>query len=332
MLRQRLRDREDAFSLPEAEFTRLFRLSRAAVRDLLEQILEQTPSLRIIRANAIPFQLKLLGALNFFGHGSYQRPTGESRLYCQSQPSMSHSISVVVAELIKLTGEFIRFPETAAEVTIAKAGFMSKLQMPGIVGAIDGTHIAIAKLQTDGHLYWNRKAHYSINVLASCDADLLFTFADANYPGSVHDSAIWQMADVEEWMPQHSFLLGDSGFPSNKHILTPSPHAPPGSPAERYNVAHKHARNVVERAFGVLKMRLRCLNKHRVLHYSPSKAAHIVYACMVLHNICMLRKMPLPEEDADGDADDDEADDDDEVNELGNVGQRFRDAYIERYF
>lgn len=138
-----LRDKSDPFRLPEAEFMRLFRLCRYAVQYLLDQILEQTPGLRNVRTNAIPFHLRLLGALNFLGDGSYQMPTGGSRIYCQSQPSMSRSIHVVVDELLKLTGEYIRIPSTAAEVATAKADFLVKLQMPGILGAIDGTHIAI---------------------------------------------------------------------------------------------------------------------------------------------------------------------------------------------
>lgn len=222
---------------------------------------------------------------------------------------MSRSIAIVTDELLKLAGEYIRFPATAAEVATAKADFWSHLQMPGILGAIDGTHIAIVKPKEDGHLYFNRKAHYSLNVLAVCDANLVFVFADANYPGSVHDSAIWQMTVIDEMMPENAFLLGDSGFPSNRYILTPSPHAPEGSQAAKYNVAHKHARNVVERAFGVLKMRFRCLHKHRVLHYAPAKAAKLVYACMVLHNICRHYKLALQ-------SDDDEEQMDEEVDDV----------------
>lgn len=244
---------------------------------------------------------------------------------------------MVVEELLKLTGEFIRFPETTAEVASAKADFMAKLQMPDIVCAIDGAHVAIVKPTTDAHLYCNSNAHYSLHVLAACDANQLFVFGDANYPGSVHESEIWQMTAVDEWMSADAFMLGDSAFPSNKCILTPSPNAEPGSRAEKYNVAHKRARDVARRTFGALQRRFRCLHsKHRALHYAPKKAGTIVYACMVLHNICMLRKMPLPVGD-----DDDETEDNpdgvaaeyvvldmDEVNK----GLQVRDAYIERYF
>lgn len=62
--------------------------------------------------------------------------------------------------------------------------------------------------------------------------------------------------------------------------------AEPGISEVRYNVKHKHYRNVIERAFGFLKGRFRCLLKHRSLHYTPQTAGRITYACMILHNIC----------------------------------------------
>ncbi|XP_048516636.1 putative nuclease HARBI1 [Dendroctonus ponderosae] len=56
------------------------------------------------------------------------------------------------------------------------------------------------------------------------------------------------------------------------------------------------ARNVIERCFGVLKQRFRCLLKHRVLHYSPEKAAKIVLSCAILHNIAIAEGTLVPED------------------------------------
>lgn len=77
--------------------------------------------------------------------------------------------------------------------------------------------------------------------------------------------------------------------------MTPVDNADAESPEGRYTQAHISARNVVERCFGALKQRFRCLLKHRTLHYDPVRAGKIVYACCILHNMCMNANLPLPD-------------------------------------
>lgn len=69
----------------------------------------------------------------------------------------------------------------------------------------------------------------------------------------------------------------------------------PGSPEERFNNALTTVRNTIERCNGLLKNRFRCLLKDRCLHYQPLKASKIVNACAALHNMCLQRNIPLPE-------------------------------------
>ena len=51
---------------------------------------------------------------------------------------------------------------------------------------------------------------------------------------------------------------------------------------EKFNKVHSSVRNVIERAFGILKMKWRILLK--MPNYSMEKEKMIVAACMVLHN------------------------------------------------
>lgn len=67
--------------------------------------------------------------------------------------------------------------------------------------------------------------------------------------------------------------------------MQPILNATPNSPEEYYTNVHCKTRNVIERCFGVLKTRWRCLLSQRVLYYQPIKAAKIVNACAVLHNL-----------------------------------------------
>lgn len=66
---------------------------------------------------------------------------------------------------------------------------------------------------------------------------------------------------------------------------------------ENYNAVHKSTRSTIERCNGTLKMRFRCLLKHRVLHYAPNKASKIVKACVMLHNMCIRNDIELLNEE-----------------------------------
>lgn len=76
--------------------------------------------------------------------------------------------------------------------------------------------------------------------------------------------------------------------------MTPILDALPGSREEMYTSRHVQARNCIERCFGLLKTRWRCLLKDRVLHYHPCVASKITLACCVLHNIALKAQLPAP--------------------------------------
>ncbi|XP_067143463.1 uncharacterized protein [Centruroides vittatus] len=104
----------------------------------------------------------------------------------------------------------------------------------------------------------------------------------------------------------------DSAYPLQTWLLTPVGN--PSTAAElNYNAAHKKARNTIERCFGVLKQRFRCLDLKSAggLQYVLEKSAKIVMACAILHNICVA--FNIPTEEICGNDDDD---DDGSINEM----------------
>jgi hypothetical protein len=60
----------------------------------------------------------------------------------------------------------IRLP-TLAEARVNMEKWKRQCSLPGIYGAIDGTHITIKKPCHDGRDYFSRKSHYSINMQGS---------------------------------------------------------------------------------------------------------------------------------------------------------------------
>jgi hypothetical protein len=63
----------------------------------------------------------------------------------------------------------------------------------------------------------------------------------------------------------------------------------------RYNRKHAHTRGVIERAFGLLKARFRVLLKQNEL--SLGTAIQATVACVILHNVCEMRKEAQPTEE-----------------------------------
>lgn len=76
--------------------------------------------------------------------------------------------------------------------------------------------------------------------------------------------------------------------------MTPILNAPQSTMEELYTQRHVQARNCIERCFGLLKARWRCLLKHRVLHYHPLIASNIIMACCVLQNKALKANLPPP--------------------------------------
>ncbi|XP_054920217.1 putative nuclease HARBI1 [Dermacentor andersoni] len=263
--------------------------------------------------------MKVLCALRFFATGSFQQCVGNEEAIALSQPSISRIITAV-AKAITVVGKekgWVRFPSTAQQKAAVKEGFLSRGKIPGVLGCVDGSLIAIVRPKKLGpgetESYWSRKGYYALNCMVVCDAKLNILAIDPRFPGSCHDYFVWRHSAFRRRLTRGlllhgEVLLGESGYPLEPWIMTPVPGHPNRLTAEgRYNEAHASMRNAVERCIGVVKSRFRCLQRYRVLHYSPQKAATIVAACAALHNICLAAGVPLPDDPGDDGAHDDSA-------------------------
>ena len=178
--------------------------------------------------------------------------------------------------------------------------FYSIGAFPKVIGAIDGTLIPIRAPAKDEHLYVCHKGFHAINVMAVCDAQMRFTNLVAKWHGSVHDSAIFNGSALQIHMQtkqQEGWLLGDRGYALQCHLMTPLNPDKVSSPAEeKYQRSHTRTRYVIERSFGLLKQRFRCLNfSGGTMQFSPSRCCDIIVATVVLHNMCILDNTQLPD-------------------------------------
>ncbi|KAK0147973.1 putative nuclease HARBI1 [Merluccius polli] len=125
------------------------------------------------------------------------------------------------------------------------------------------------------------------------DAAYIVTNVEAKWPGSVHDSRIYRECRLSNRFARGEFdgyLLGEHGYPCQPSLLTPYPDPEPGS-QQHFNVAHCRTRARVEMTIGILKSRFQCLQKLRV---TPERACDIIVACVVPHNIAIIRGAQHP--------------------------------------
>ncbi|KAM7311282.1 hypothetical protein ISCGN_008189 [Ixodes scapularis] len=213
---------------------------------------------------------------------------------------------------------WIDFPQTTGKRDDVERGFQRLRRIPGVIGCVDGTMIAIVgPSQNDPTVtntvvtkaaYWCRKQFYALNVMGVCDADCQVMSIDPRYPGLVHDSFTWRYSWLRSNFEQGRLiddgrlLFGDSGYALEPWLITPvlGFHAT-STACGRFNKAHSSIRSVVERCIGLLKSRFQCLQRHRTLYYHPTTATVIISACAVLHNICLSSREPEPEPDCDPD-------------------------------
>ena len=211
---------------------------------------------------------------------------------------MSRIIRRVSREIANLVLDFIQFPTTQEEKSETMKNFYALAKFPGVLGAIDCTHVAIRSPGgNDAELYRNRKGYFSVNVQAICTASLEVTNIVARWPGSVHDSTIFGnsriCAQFESDQIVGGYLLGDGGYACKKYLLTPL--AQTTTDAEkRYNFSQIRTRNSIERLFGVVKRRFPCLQLG--LRTKLATSHKIIVACFILHNIARRYRDEAPDD------------------------------------
>jgi len=157
-LRRKIRESYNPFKLPDARFIELYRLNKNMVRQLIALL---TPHLNApTTVRGISIERKILVALRFYATGAYQRNLGEEYNFGISQTIIHfiiHEVTLAISSHY-LVNEFIKFPITREARDNNKINFMEKFGFPGVIGCIDGTHIAILKPgQDEEHNFFNRK-------------------------------------------------------------------------------------------------------------------------------------------------------------------------------
>lgn len=296
----------DAYN--DTEIIARYRLSRPMIMELYDEIGEPLEP-ATMRNHSIPGMHQIFIALRYYASGSFYAVLGDGMGVHKS--TVSRIVTRVTAAICNLFNRYIVFPRRRQDIDSTKQNIYNVAGMPNVLGAIDGTLICIVRPKERENLYVSRKGGHSLNILAICNSDLIFTNVIAKYPGATNDSFIWLNSHLHDTFladefGENSWLLGDSGFGLSRHLLTPILN-PTNEGEERYNASHKQTRQVIERCFGLAKLRFRCMHKTSgQMMFTPEKCCKVVVACFILHNKCIQNHLPLNDN-----CDDDEMEDQD---------------------
>ncbi|XP_060585142.1 putative nuclease HARBI1 [Ruditapes philippinarum] len=266
------RDRQNPLDYTDDDnLVKNYRLDRHLILDLCAEIgqgLERPTR----RSQSLQVSLQILIALRYYATGSFQSVIADA--HGVKINSVSRSIHYVSRELSLRLSRYVNFPDgRTQQLDDIKDGFHNIAGFPNVLGAVDGTFVPIIAQTEDEHLYVTRKGFHAINMQGICDSQNIFLNVVVCWPGSSHDAFVSNNSEttmlLEENDYSDSWLLGDSAYPLKRYLLTPVLN-PTTQGQIRYNIAHKRTRCIIERTFGLWKVRFRCLHKSGgYLMYSP---------------------------------------------------------------
>ncbi|KAG7169735.1 nuclease HARBI1-like 10, partial [Homarus americanus] len=142
-LRRIVGDRMNPFTaMSNAEFVDRFRLRKESVNSIIQKSQEQLPVANDRRGCPVPPNLQVLIAIRCMATGSHQIAIGDC--YYVSQTCVSLYLASVSRAIASLSEQFIKFPAGNNLFKTVQA-FYNIARMPGVIGSIDCTHVAILR-------------------------------------------------------------------------------------------------------------------------------------------------------------------------------------------
>lgn len=269
------------------DFKNHFRMSRATMQILCEMVAPvlNERQLFISLEKKMCFFVWLLAKQESF--------LAVSDRFCMNKGTGYYIFKKILYAVTSLKEQWITWPAPNECNNIA-ARIEGKCRIPGIVGALDGTHIPIKQPTDNAVDFYNRHQQHSIILQAVCLDNKTFTDVCIGMPGRLHDARVFRNSPLYEklisnppLLPAHQHILADSAYPLMQSIL--KPYRDNGQLTQRqrrFNTVMSGQRTVIEQAFGLLKGKWRRL---KYLDMSlPQAIPEVVLAACILHNLVLL--------------------------------------------
>jgi hypothetical protein len=289
-------DRYNSPDMPEAEFKRAFRMSRATFEFLCKELGSAVQKEDTMLRAAIPVDKRVAVCI-------WRLATGEPLRVVSKRfglgISTCHKLVLEVCTAIKslLMPKTVQWPDQTTSQAIAES-FEYISGIPNTIGSMHTTHIPIIAPKVEVAAYYNKrhternqKTSYSVTIQGVMNPNGVFTDVCIGWPGSMPDdqvlekSALYQRGNAG--LLQNHWIVGGSGFPLMDWLLVPYTHQNLTWTQHAFNEKVGEVTRVARDAFARLKGRWTCLQKR-----TEGKLADlpmVLGACVVLHNICEMR-------------------------------------------
>ena len=258
--------------------------------------------------NCIPARKRLVITLRYLVEGCSQQALSLSFRVGKS------TVLTILREVCDalynvLSPIYLRPSSTEEEWEQISSEFLDLWNMPHVVGAIDGKHVAMECPKNSGSLYHNFKGFFSQVLLAVCDAKYKFTSIDVGQYGSTNDSPVLKNSELRKRLELYSlnisteeivdenylkngepfvlpyYMVGDEIFQLKDYLMRPYPGTKSGKlPVDQavFNYRLSRARRVIENCFGILVARWRLFR--RPIRADTENVTSYILAAVALHN------------------------------------------------
>ncbi|XP_073310920.1 uncharacterized protein [Primulina huaijiensis] len=200
--------------------------------------------------------------LSILAHHKKNRIIGHD--YLRSNHTVSIHFHEVLKAILMLHTILLAKPVPVDETCSHKTWKWFK----GCLGALDGTYINVHVPIMDKPKYRTRKGTIAVNVLGVCDRDMKFVYALTGCEGSAADARILRDSMNRQdglKIPRGCYYLCDNRYGNVERFLTPyrrtryhindwvNSKSGQQNYKEYFNSKHCRSRNVIERAFGLMK-------------------------------------------------------------------------------
>ncbi len=181
--------------------------------------------------DAVPLHKQLLMCLHFVAHESKYFQGADK--FGVSRSTMFERVfavlSVMANDLLPL---FVTWPSKREQKEVSEY-YEDKYSFPGVIGAIDGTHIQISRPPDrffPQDYFSNRTKRFTMNCQITAVNDLRFSSVHVGHPGKDHDARVFRASDlwfesgerVDSLFSSPDYhLVGDAAYPIKSYLLKP---------------------------------------------------------------------------------------------------------------